>query len=387
MGMLLLAAASLAADRTWTFGTDADWKEVEWAGLCFESEDGFVIKEVEVWARATEPDTMVYFGLWYFNGSSGSWYVADESGLEGASLTSETGEWVSSGTVSWDVNQVSNHTCVGLYTPGEGFEVGWDNDADDPVPMWAEAVETGYTSNANDNGTLYWGISDLTGTRLHMKITIAFADRDDDGYDELDDCDDGDEDINPGAEEVWYDGIDQDCDGNDSDRDEDGYPGGDRGTDCDDTDPDANPRAEETWYDGIDQDCDGNDADRDGDGDDASSAGGTDCDDTDPERAGTFDETWYDGVDQDCDGNDDDKDGDGHAGLAGGGEDCDDDDPTANPGGIDVTADGIDQDCDGGDGLFGDDPKDGGGGCCGGLCAGQAALLIYGALRSRRRRR
>ena len=38
-------------------------------------------------------------------------------------------------------------------------------------------------------------------------------DADGDGYrwDGADDCDDGDEDINPGVTDTWYDGVDEDC--------------------------------------------------------------------------------------------------------------------------------------------------------------------------------
>ncbi len=86
-------------------------------------------------------------------------------------------------------------------------------------------------------------------------------------------------------------------------------------SDCDDDDPDAYPGAEELAYDGVDQDCDGEDlCDVDGDGFDAPECKGEDCDDLD-------DTVWPgapeldDGIDNDCNGlaEDDDTDGDGLA--------------------------------------------------------------------------
>ena len=77
------------------------------------------------------------------------------------------------------------------------------------------------------------------------------------------DCDDNDAAAFPGATEIWYDGLDQDCSGgSDFDQDGDGY---DREAECDDTDAAIYPDASvaDTWYDGVDQDCDGNDGDQD----------------------------------------------------------------------------------------------------------------------------
>ncbi len=72
------------------------------------------------------------------------------------------------------------------------------------------------------------------------------------------DCDDSDSSIFPGAQEVWYDNIDQDCNGlDDFDADQDGYAdpqGG--GTDCDDNNASMNPGASEICNDGLDNDCD-----------------------------------------------------------------------------------------------------------------------------------
>ena len=73
------------------------------------------------------------------------------------------------------------------------------------------------------------------------------------------DCDDSDASINPGASEVWYDGIDSDCDGaNDYDADGDGYDHiAYYGDDCDDADTSVNPAAWDGPTDSVDTNCDG----------------------------------------------------------------------------------------------------------------------------------
>ena len=143
-----------------------------------------------------------------------------------------------------------------------------------------------------------------------------------------DDCDDGAAAVRPGADEVWYDGVDQDCDGSsDFDADGDGFDADFAGgADCADDNPVYNPDRRESCN-GIDEDCDGiidddawnardwfQDADGDGYGDPAvvreacaspgpgwvSNRG--DCNDADATIRPLVDDPPGDGIDQDCDG-------------------------------------------------------------------------------------
>jgi len=203
------------------------------------------------------------------------------------------------------------------------------------------------------------------------------------------DCDDGDAEIRPGADEVC-DGMDTDCDevlpGDEVDGDGDGDPlcsdcddsdgllhgfdlDGDFATpcegDCDDADPDRRPGGPDPWGDDQDGNCDGVDGlDEDGDGWALNRVPG-DCDDdpVSPTAAATWPgapDTAGDAVDQDCDGVDGvDDDGDGFASVASGGGDCADDvaNPLATttfPGADDPFGDGEDTNCDGADGIDAD---------------------------------
>ena len=110
--------------------------------------------------------------------------------------------------------------------------------------------------------------------------SVVYEDRDRDGHLAGEDCDDLDHRVYPGAEEIC-DGKDNNCNGQSDegfDLDGDGAwnmaecP---HGNDCDDSDPEV-PRGERP-YDGIDQDCDGEDlTDVDRDGFDGRSGGGND---------------------------------------------------------------------------------------------------------------
>jgi hypothetical protein len=191
------------------------------------------------------------------------------------------------------------------------------------------------------------------------------------------DCADFDPAVRPGAVDLPYDDVDADCAGDhDFDQDGDGvvasawsaYALGLATGDCDDTDALVAPGRPEVWYDGVDADCDGaDDFDRDGDG----VARPGDCDDGDPATSPDAPEVWYDGRDADCDGsNDYDRDQDGvvaasfpgtEAGTAPAAGDCDDGDPDVSPLATDLP--GTDRNCDGlvlvdldGDGV--DDSRD-----------------------------
>ena len=102
--------------------------------------------------------------------------------------------------------------------------------------------------------------------------TASDNDADNDGFDAEVDCDDNNANINPDAIEIC-DEIDNNCDevideGFDSDGD--GYYSQaecDFGDDCDDKNKTVSPNGTEVPYDGIDQDCSGEDwVDVDGDG-------------------------------------------------------------------------------------------------------------------------
>ena len=104
------------------------------------------------------------------------------------------------------------------------------------------------------------------------------------------DCDDYHDTVYPGAPEEPYDGVDQDCDGEDlDDVDGDGFSGGSEGDDCNDDDPSVHPEKPEDCADGVDNDCDGQAdlADSEcGGGDDDDDVGPADDDEADDDTGG-----------------------------------------------------------------------------------------------------
>jgi hypothetical protein len=221
---------------------------------------------------------------------------------------------------------------------------GADNDCDGTVDEGSAADAA--TWYADDDADGYGDLGSSTTACSQPSGHVADAT----------DCDDRDDDINPGADELCN-GFDDDCDGASdesdatdagdwyADADADGYGDAASSTpacsqpsghvaddsDCDDGDPSVNPAASEQCN-SVDDDCDGAvdesdaldastwyaDVDGDGYGDAASSdrdcdaisgyvADATDCDDTDaavyPGAA-----EYCDGIDSDCDGTADESD-------------------------------------------------------------------------------
>jgi len=232
-----------------------------------------------------------------------------------------------------------------------------DDDDDASYPGATELVADGIDQSC-DGEEICYADGDEDGWRTSVTLVSTDEDCDDAGealaVDSAGDCDDSVASVYPGAAEVAYDGVDQDCDGEDlCDVDVDGFDDPRcGGTDCQDADAAINPGASEVFYDGVDADCDGwSDFDADYDGFDD----GEDCDDADPFVSPGAEERWYDGVDQDCDGGSDyDRDGDGFDAVAHGSADCDDLVAFTFPGAPELD-DGVDNDCDGyADGADGD---------------------------------
>ena len=108
-------------------------------------------------------------------------------------------------------------------------------------------------------GSTWFADGDGDGWASEGAAGIQACDQPSGHTDQLGDCDDGSADAFPGGTEVWYDGVDGDCDGaDDYDQDGDGWPSEAEGAgdDCDDLDPQVSPSAFEL-VDGVDNNCDG----------------------------------------------------------------------------------------------------------------------------------
>ena len=143
-----------------------------------------------------------------------------------------------------DCNDSHPHVYPGAYSDGPGPCDGYDNDCDGDMGL----------REVDDDGDGHLECP-ATGDELWFKPPFTGNG----------DCDDDDADVHPGADEDCGNGIDDDCnghvDGFDAvcpDGDGDGFsPVAAGGTDCDDVNPGVNPGADEICSDGIDNNCNG----------------------------------------------------------------------------------------------------------------------------------
>ena len=284
-------------------------------------------------------------------------------------------------------------------------------------PGATEVIGDGVDQDCNNQETCYADL-DNDGYRPDSSSTVTSADSDcSDSTEALStdpdgDCNDSNAAIHPGASEVVGDGIDQDCNNQETcyaDLDNDGYRPDSSSTvtsadldcsdsteaistdptgDCNDSNAAIHPGATEIVGDGVDQDCNNQEtcyADLDDDGyrpDASSTVISADADCSDSTEALSADPTGdcndsnaaihpgateivADGIDQDCDSDElcyQDSDGDlygssstvlddgnlscNDTGESDNNTDCNDGNSGVNPGATEIVGDGVDQNCD-----------------------------------------
>lgn len=156
--------------------------------------------------------------------------------------------------ILYSVQQSSVNGNTSLYTSG-----GSD--------LTEQAIDDNYASlggagfadlDGDGDKDVYLYANDFFDEGLVYFINNSPVDNDGDGYTSNVDCNDANDQINPGQTETPYNGVDDDCNpiSLDDDIDEDGYL---LANDCDDTNPDIHPGATEIANNGIDEDCNGSD--------------------------------------------------------------------------------------------------------------------------------
>jgi predicted outer membrane repeat protein len=213
-----------------------------------------------------------------------AWWANDRGNLDGLAPNAQ--------------NAVFTDPLLDRFSPGEACELAQD------WPIYRSPLRDAGTPLTNDRDGTRADIGAYGGPLAPLDLWET--DIDGDGFPQIYDCDDGDEDVNPLADDEPYDGLDSDCGNNDDfDADGDGFRGSIvGGPDCRDDDIASYPGAPESPESPFDQNCDGVlDADLDGflrivpEGSDLP----IDCDDGDPlTYPGAPDDDIQ--IDRNCDG-------------------------------------------------------------------------------------
>ena len=145
----------------------------------------------------------------------------------------------------------------------KGTEVNVDTATEEPSgepsePSEPSQPETDPADEDNDGD----GFTENEGDCDDNDEDLNPEDLDDDGFSSCEgDCNDVNDSIYPGADEVYYNDTDENCDPDDEfDADGDGFDSAaetNNGQDCDDTNANVNPDATEDPSDGVDTNCDG----------------------------------------------------------------------------------------------------------------------------------